>query len=437
MAEKIIKSVWLIFAIGLILRLILPMDRGFNFDQDQIALNAYTIAHGNLTSLGPQTSNLNFFTGPLIYYLAAIFYRLTNFHPIANAFTAASTYVLTFFLVRHFFKQLFSDKLVVLYLAIYALSPYLVQLNRITWNPGLSFLSGSLVLAALLKPNLGSIWWGMFLAYQSSFSGFVLPVILLIYSFWQRRNLKMILVGFSGLAVSMLPLALFDLRHQFMNTLSLGNFIYQSIFSADAGFITKIKIISIINFENFSKLLTGYFFPSLVLVLLGLAIFGLWLKQPRSLFTPRQRQILLFWMAAFPVAGLFYGDGLPEYYFLMQLPALVLMAADLIYKLKNQAVLVYLFMLIVSLGVIFTSDNGYLLRHKYNAIQYIKSQSGDRPVELIFDMDYSEQFGWEYLTKYFQLNRVPQGEPVHLIFPALPTTRFSERFGNIGVWYGN
>jgi hypothetical protein len=435
MANKIIKSIWLIFVIGLILRLILPMEREFNFDQDQIALNAFSIAHGDLTSLGPQTSNLNFFTGPLIYYIAAVFYRLTNFHPLANAFTAASVYVLTFILVRHFFKLLFPGKLVSLYLAIYALSPYLVQLNRITWNPGFSFLSGSLVLASLLKTNYLGIFIGMFLSYQSSFSGFVMSGVLLLYLLWQRKNFRLILAGFSGLAVSLLPLFIFDIRHNFMNFISLGNFIYNALFNIGAGFLSRIGIVTVINFENFSKLLTGYFFPRLVLVIFGLMLLISWLRQHRSFFSPLQKNILLMWMLAFPLAGLFYGDGLPEYYFLMQLPAQVLIVADLIYKIKKQVVLVYLFMLIVSLGVIITSENGYLLQQKYKATQYIKSRSGDRPVELIFDMDYSQQFGWEYLTKYFQLNRVPQGEPVHLIFPALSTTRFSQRFGNIGILY--
>ncbi len=437
MAKKMKLSLLLIFIVGLGLRTWLPMERVFNFDQDQIAINAMNIVNGDWTVLGPQTSNMNFFTGPLIYYWAAVFYGLTGGHPLANAWTSISLYIFSFGLIWYFFKSLFSRKLVNLYLAIYALSPFLVQLNRITWNPGFSFLSGSLVLAALLKPKLSSIWLGMFLAYQSSFSGFVMMGALVLYWLWQRRNLALILVGFFGMAVSMLPLLIFDLKHNFMNLSSLGGFIYQAIFGIGFGFLLRIKMVLMINFENLTKLFAGYFFPSLVLVLLGIIILILWLIQKKSVFSSQQRKILLLWMAVFPLSGLFYGDDLPEYYFLIQLPALVFILADLLIGIKKQLILVYLLMAVVSLGVVFTQSNGYLLGDKFKAMQSIKKHSGDLPVELVFDMDYSEQFGWEYLTKYFQLNRVPQGESVHLIFPVLSTTRFSERFGNIGVLYGN
>ncbi len=434
MDKKIILSV---FLVGFALRLLLPMERVFNFDQDQIALNAMNIVNGDWTVLGPQTSNMSFFTGPLIYYWAAVFYGLTGGHPLANALTAISIYAFNFFLIWYFFKSLFQGKLVDLYLAIYALSPYLVQLNRITWNPNFSFLSGSLVLAALLKPSYRSIWLGMFLAYQSSFSGFVMLAALILYWLWQRRNLALILVGFFGMAVSMLPLLIFDLKHNFMNFSSLGSFIYQAVFGISFGFLLRIKTVLMINFENFTKLYTGYFFPSLVLVLLGITILALWLKQSRSLFSPLQKKILLLWMAVFPLSALFYGDGLPEYYFLMQLPALVFILADLLARVKKQLILVYLFMTIVSLGVVFDKNNGYLLSDKYNAAKYIQSQSAGKPIQMVFDMDYRERFGWDYLFQYFQLELVSYGQQVHLIYPVLPSTRFSGRFGNLGVFSQN
>lgn len=434
---KSINLLIIVFFAGLVLRSILPMERVFNFDQDMIAINAINIVHGDWTVLGPQTSNMSFFTGPLVYYWAAFFYWLTGGHPIANALTAISIYVFNFGLIWYFYKSLFKAKLVQIFLTIYALSPFLVQLNRITWNPSFSFLSGSLVLAALLKPSYSSIWLGMFLAYQSSFSGFVMLAALCLYWFWQRRNLKLILVGVSGILVSMLPLVVFDLRHNFLNLSSLVSFIYQALFGIGFGFLLRVKTVLMINFENITKLLAGYFFPGLVLVLLGIIILILWLTQPQSLFSSRQRKTLILWMAVFPLAALFYGDGLPEYYFLMQLPALVFILADLFSRLNQQKFLAYIFMVIVSLGVIFTHSNGYSLNSKFKAMQFIKNQFTKQPVELIFDMDYSEQFGWEYLTQYFQLNRIPNGEPVHLIFPVLSTTKFSDRFGNIGVLYEN
>lgn len=424
-----------IFIFGLILRLLLPMQRVFNFDQDQIALNAFSIAHGNLTVLGPQTSNASFFTGPLIYYLAAVFYRLTDFHPLANALTALAIYVFSFILINYFFKKLFPGKLTAAYLGIYAFSPYLVQLSRTTWNPAFGFLSGSLVLASLLKTNYPAMWLGMFLAYQSSFAGFILPLILILYGLWQRKKIKLVLTGFLGLAVSMLPLAIFDLKHNFMNLSGLIDFVRGTGTEAGQTLLTGLKEVIVINFENLTKLIAAYFFPRLVLVLLGIMIFIYWWRRPGSFFNHKQKQVVILWMTIFPLSALFYHSGLPEYYFTMQLPAFVFMLGDILIKVKKQTLGFFTVLTVISLGVVFTQNNGYTLKDKFAAIQDIKKSVGNQPVELIFDIDHSEQFGWEYLTKYFQINRVPQGEPVHLIFPVLSTTIFSERFGNIGVLY--
>ncbi|MEK7513818.1 MAG: hypothetical protein AAB580_02915, partial [Patescibacteria group bacterium] len=395
------KIILLVFLIGFILRLLLPMERVFNFDQDQIALNAMNIVKGDWTALGPQTSHMSFYTGPLIYYWAAVFYGLTGGHPLANTLTSAAIYVFSFWLIWYFFKSLLPLKITQLYLAIFALSPYLVQLNRITWNPNFSFLSGSLVLAALLKPNQLSLWLGMFLAYQSNFSGFVMVAVLLLYWLFNRQQFKLIVVGFFGLLSSMLPLITFDFRHNFMNITSLGNFIYKAIFEMSFGFLPRIKNVLMINFENFTKLLSGYFYPGFVLVLLGISILILWLIKPRSYFSSAQKKTLLLWMAVFPFAALFYDEGLPEYYFLMQLPALIFMLTDLLIGNKNRQLLAGLFMMIISLGVIFDNRNGYSLREKYAAAKYIQNQSAGRPVQIVFDMDYRERFGWDYLFQYF------------------------------------
>jgi len=414
------------------------MQRVFNFDQDQIALNAWEIAHGRLTVLGPQTSNTSFFTGPLIYYLAAIFYRLTNFHPIANAFTAVFAYILSFWLIKMVLQKLFKSKLVILFLTFYALSPFFVQLDRITWNPNFSFLSGSLALTGLLRANYISLLLWMFFAYQSSYSGFVIVPILLGCLLLRWCRFRLITAGFLGMAASLLPLLLFDLKHDFMNFNSLKQFIINIKGEDLSGFLTRILTVILINFENFSKIFTAYFYPQIVLVVLGLVLFICWYCQPRSFFSQKQKQMLLLWMMAFPIAGLFYQDDLPEYYFLMQLPALVMMMSDLIYQqLKQKIILIFSFITLVSLGVVVSSANGYALKQKYQALEYIYNRSANRPVEIIFDIDYSEQFGWNYLLKYWQINNTDREkrERIHLVYPFYPETIRDAEFGKIGVYY--
>lgn len=433
MDKKIIIAV---FLAGLVLRLLLPMDRVFNFDQDQLALNAVKIARGNLTAIGPQVSGMSFFLGPLIYYVAAVFYQLTNFHPLANALTSACIYCFSFGLIWYFFKSLFVPKLTCLYLSIYALSPLFVQLDRITWNPNFSFLSASLVLASLLKPSKLSLWLGMFLAYQAHFSGFILLPILIIYLFWQRPNYQLILVGLSGFFTSLIPLLIFDSRHQWLNLSSLVNFTAAGLHLSGSDLLHQFQTVSLICLENLTKIFSGYFFPQLVLVLAGLMILILWFRLPRSLFSVTQKRLLWFWLLAFPLAAIIYRGDMPEYYFLMQFPALVFMVVDLLVKIKKPGI-IFLFLIIISLGVVFDKSNGYSLKDKFQAAQYIERQAAGRPVQIVFDMDYRERFGWDYLFQYFRLDLASCCDQVHLIYPVLPSTRLSGRFGDLGVFSEN
>ena len=113
------------------------------------------------------------------------------------------------------------------------------------------------------------------------------------------------------------------------------------------------------------------------------------------------------------------------------------MLTDLLIGNKNRQLLAGLFMMIISLGVIFDNRNGYSLREKYAAAKYIQNQSAGRPVQIVFDMDYRERFGWDYLFQYFKIEQSSCCEQVHLIYPALPWTPVSARFGSLGVFSQN
>lgn len=433
MVEKI-NQIFIIFIFGLFLQVLLPMDRVFNFDQDQVAFNSVRIASGDLTALGPQTSNMIFFTGPLIYYLAAPWFALTGGHPLASAFTASFIFMINFWLIYWIFSQLFKKPMVKIFLAIFALSPFLVQFNRITWNPLFSFLAGSLVLAGLLKKNYRSVLLGMFFGYQASFSGFVLLAALGLYGLWQKRDWRLVLTGCLGFLASILPLIYFDLRHGWLNLNGLAAFATQISAGPPQAWWENSFLVLRISLENFSKLIFGYFFPELVLVIVGLAILLYWLKLARSNFTPIEKKILIYWLVIFPAAALFYTDGLPEYYFLMQLPAAGFILSDIFLGQKKNLALVYSFMVLVSVGVIFDQAGGYNLKDKFLAMQFIHEKLAGRAVELHFDMDYKEQFGWGYLQEYFNIETISQGPRAHLIYPINSATNFTQSFGKIGVY---
>src|SRR3989338_5046600 len=118
---------------GFVLRFLFPLERVLHFDQEQIAVAVQRILGGHLTLIGPLANTIGFFTGPLIYYWAAIFYWLPQGHPLASTLVSASIYLLTAFYLWWLLRRLASPVIALIFTGIYSFSAHLVLLDRITW----------------------------------------------------------------------------------------------------------------------------------------------------------------------------------------------------------------------------------------------------------------------------------------------------------------
>ena len=429
---------------GFFLRFLFPLENVFHFDQGQIAIAAQKILAGHLTLIGPLANTISFFTGPLIYYLAVAFYWLTQGHPLANALVGTGIYLLSAICIWFFLRRLTTPIVAWFFIGIYSLSAHIVILDRITWDPNLSFLSGTLVLISLLFP-LGKLsfligFLGMWLAYQAHFAGFVLAAEVVLLGAWLRRW-RYIILSLSGLVLSLIPTFIFDLRHDWLNSRGLlamisnpnrisGDFlIYQRFFQA-----------ILISLENLTKIMIPVL-PKWGLVGLGALVLGFWLKYRSSIFNRRQRIILLVWILVFPLVVMFYHGSTPEYYYLMQLPAFVFILTDLFLGLKAKlpvSVILAGFCLI-ALGAVIQQTQilaaGPSLNNKFNALEYIKKNQLNQPVELVFDMDIKDRFGWNYLIDYLKILPGENSTKVHLIYPINSGAILTAKFGGIGVWF--
>lgn len=437
------KIAWLMIILGLIFRLIYPLEVVFHFDQEQIAEAAIKIINGKLTLIGPIANTISFFTGPLIYYFAAFFYWVTKGHPLANILISSSIYLITILSCWWLLRRFTNLKTALIFIIIYSLSPHLIILDRVTWDPDFSFLSACLVLIGFLFPHRKisylTVFIGMWLAYQAHFAGFVLVAEAVIIGVWLKR-FRLIAVALAGFALSLLTTLIFDLRHEWLNSLGLWRLISSSEKLSGDFLIYRRLIHSIfISLENISKLIVQTS-SKWNLVALGVIIFFFWLKNKSNIFQKRQKYILLIWSLTFPLVVMFYKGATPEYYYLMQLPALVFILTDIIYGLRQRKeflTLLILGLFTISLGGM-TQDikamkSGASLNNKLQALRFIKKHPG----ELVFDMEVKDRFGWRYLINY--LNITPAQSPIkaHLIYPINPGAIISAKFGGVGVWIDN
>ena len=198
----------------------------------------------DLMFIGPRTSIGDMYLGPLYYYLIAPFLWIWNFSPTGPAvfvgILGTATVALVWITAREWFGKVAAFSSAVLY----SVSPLIIDFSRHSWNPNImpffallcvysiwriwqrqeykwliilgtsfAFVAQSHYLGLLLIPTLGIVW------------------LLSLFKVRNTKRLKNFLVfsflGISIFALLMSPLLLFDVKHNWQNTLSLKKFFFE------------------------------------------------------------------------------------------------------------------------------------------------------------------------------------------------------------------
>ncbi|KKQ97493.1 MAG: hypothetical protein UT23_C0012G0103 [Candidatus Woesebacteria bacterium GW2011_GWA1_39_12] len=208
--------------------------------------------------IGPGTSIGNMYLGPLYYYMIAPALFLANFNPAGPSVMISLLGILTiwfiWFVVREWFPKNTSEVsrgrnttsevgisiggLVAA--GLYAVSPVVINFSKSSWNPNIMPFFSLLAIYSVWKFwKENKFRWiiitflSMAFVLQSHYLGLLLAPVIVI--FWvltylslrrtpntehqtlKRSFLKYSLVGLVVFLILMSPLALFDLRHNFMN----------------------------------------------------------------------------------------------------------------------------------------------------------------------------------------------------------------------------
>ncbi len=460
----ITKHGLLIFAllcIGLFFRWLEPGKYAFGFDQIQILTNAISIRGGDPTLLGPRTGPAEMFTGPLIYYLAAVVYVFIP-SPWALVGTslviAAVTGVALFFLARRYF----SEKIGYIILFFWAFSPFLIRFDRVVWNPNLTILASTLVFFPLLYHLLGKklqfndlvlIFFGVFLGFQAHFSGlFLLPMFFAVQLIWRRIDIRSLIVGGLGLVATLAPTVLFDMRNNWLNLRGLERFLSNTDEVHSSIQLFRLQDALGISVSNLGHILTahlavqfslfmGGFFSAAVFVLIARELTTRFRsnKNPQS-FT-RECTILLaalLWSIILAILLSFYSSTPPEYYFFLHLPALLLMLAILTTRLQLQLSSTGVASLVLILVVhnastfsLFSETSHYAIGNQMKLTADLAQRNAEFPIKsIVYDMQPVDALGIEYfITSSLRLH--PEGDIVHIIGDA-PQTK---QYNRLGVWF--
>lgn len=186
---------------------------------------------GKIPLIGPPSSfSVNgraFFFGPVTYYLGWIALKVGGWQQASVASLLTLLQLVSVGAVLWVLAQQGKAKTGLLFALVFALMPLTVHYSRFYWNPNFMLPVASLVLATLLAYEdksknskllsfLLGLWIGLGLQFHYNF----LMVMPLVWYWLMRRRLINVWLWvylIPGLVLGLLPLVVFDLRHEFYN----------------------------------------------------------------------------------------------------------------------------------------------------------------------------------------------------------------------------
>ncbi len=406
-----------VILLGTFLRLChLRKNVTFNWDQERTAtLILEAMEERKLVLIGPRIGPGKLFLGPLYYYLVAPFLILTGFNPIGLYYSSALIGIATGILVYLIAREIFNEKIGLISSGLYFLSPLMVFFDRIPWNVNFLITSFLLIIYGLFrlfsqkKPKLTDyliLGLGFGLGYQAHFSS-ILFLPFLPFLFFRLLILKKIKealnlgLTFLLILIFLLPLLIFDLRHDFFNLKMLVEF-----------FQTNSQSLAMFSFP---QRLAKNVFTSLNLVggLLVNASFS-WMNLFLGavfLFYLFKKSILFFLFYFLPILFLsFYKGETPEYYFFWQIPVIIFFLAKFLVETARVFPGYKRKMLVAGLLIImFWRSASLAAKHRINSLFYkqkvtekILEESRGNEFKVSYIMEKGEDVGFNY---FFVLNK--------------------------------
>lgn len=409
------KYLLLIFALALLIRfLYFPGNTYFSYDAARDSYTSLEILKGHLKIVGPPSSSSNkLFHGPLIYYLYAPIYLLTNRNVEAVSAILRIINALGVFLVFLIGKNLFSKKAGFLASFLFAISFEQTQYALFFGHPSLAavtvlifYLGLSLLIFKKKSWGLIICLLGLGLSIQSHFIYSLLLPVLGVYLILFRQSLRVVKLRelILGVAAFLLTVSTFIVAQAKFHLMSFG----QGSFSFYPGQIWVILQRFILdNFYNVWQFVNLAVILILVFAFIGFARFK---SQRKELI------FLLLWLCSGFLPYIFSNTAI-YYLNASSSVSLLVLAAFLISKLPKKISVVGILlisMILISNFEIIAAQNpfgpnryiviqrGMVLSNEKAALDYIYAKANKTPFSVnALAVPLKVNTTWSYLFEWY------------------------------------
>lgn len=437
----------------------------WSLDEEYWAYLPYNLATGyHFSLIGGHISGTGLYSGPLFVWLMALPFFIFQGNPAGIAIFVSALGVIAVYLTYYLGKVLFNNRVGLLAAFLQAVSALMVIYDRKYWNASpIPFLS-LLTLLCLARLREGKNHWALALAFcltlavHAHMTGIVLLIFALISWIFFKLPVKKKQILASGLLFILLqlPLAAFELRHNFLNTRALISFFNQN--PSAISLTSSVREVFILITNTFTRLfyLPGHldlaneltlcnqyapnkFIPSLILSLPVAAIIfaGLCTKTKH----PGMKLLKLLLIVNFSGLifyrllageGSWYAGQLAEYYLFPSYPALFILAGvfwEKLFTIRSGVKLIpalLLIFLLLNINSVLTLYHSSGYAQKLNTVKATIVDLQNKPFTLeVKGDDLCRIYGYRYLYSYLQ------NEPVSSYLDSLFSWLYQKRLPQI------
>lgn len=233
----------------------------------------------NPVLIGPVTSTGNMYLGPLYYYFMVPFLAMSYPSPVGPAYAIALLSILTIALVYYLGKEMVGEKAALSATILTSLSATLVYFAHFSWNPNPSPIMAVLLIwatyRAITKHPKYWILVGLCVAVLVQLHYITLLCLPAAGLIWlnqlrvdiknRKANIISGLVALGVFIVSFLPLVLFDLRHNFINSQSFIHFLTADLGPNQSSLLDRVHLVATRTFLRINQtLFFEFMFPNII-----------------------------------------------------------------------------------------------------------------------------------------------------------------------------